>query len=56
MSEHTNEMTIDIATLPEETLRVIIALAADRDTSPNAIALEMLNYAAAATLHTTAAA
>jgi hypothetical protein len=40
------EMTIDINLLPEETLRVVMAIAADRDVSPNQVALEMLNHAA----------
>lgn len=50
MEERTaNELTIEISGLPDETARVILALAAQRDISPNQAALELINYAASQT-------
>jgi hypothetical protein len=44
-----NELTIEISGLPDETARVILALAAQRDISPNQAATELLNAVAAQT-------
>jgi hypothetical protein len=41
-----NELTIEISGLPDETARVILALAAQRDISPNQAAIELINHAA----------
>jgi len=40
-------LTIEISGLPDETARVILCLAAQRDISPNQAAAELLDHAAA---------
>ena len=44
-----NELIIEISGLPDETARVILALAAQRDISPNQAAKELINLAASQT-------
>jgi predicted DCC family thiol-disulfide oxidoreductase YuxK len=41
-----NNLTIEISGLPDETARVILCIAAQRDISPNQVAIELLNHVA----------